>query len=271
MNVILIIIAAAAVLYLLAIMPRMVHRPDRTPFQGILYAHRGLHNNETAPENSMKAFSMAVDAGYGIELDVQLTKDKIPVVFHDFTLNRVCGVPGKVAEYTYEELQNLSLCSSGEKIPSFEDFLKLVQGRVPLIVELKIEWMDYSVCSAADKLLSNYSGVYCIESFHPLALLWYRRHRNGVMRGQLSDAFLREADKRGLLYFLLQHMLFNFVTKPDFIAYNHKYYRSLSRQICHKVYRSLTVAWTIRNQQELDAGAKEFDLFIFEGFLPDRS
>lgn len=265
------IVAIVIVLYLLAIMPRMTHKPDKIPFWGVLYAHRGLHDNESdAPENSMKAFEKAVEAGYGIELDVQLSKDKVPVVFHDFTLERVCGVKGKIYDYTYEELQQFRLCKSEEKIPRFEDFLKMVDGRTPLIVEYKMEWMDASVCPLADEILRKYRGIYCIESFNPLALLWYRKHHSEVMRGQLSDAFLQEEGMKGLLYFALEHMLLNFATKPDFIAYNHKYYWTLSRQICRKLYRNLAVAWTIRSQGELEARRKDFDLFIFDSFIPEK-
>lgn len=271
MEVILMIIAAAIVLYLLAIMPRMLHKPDKTPFQGVLYAHRGLHDNGgDAPENSMKAFEKALLNGYGIELDVQLTKDGIPIVFHDFTLQRVCGKEGKVCDYTYDELSVFSLYRSGEKIPKLEEVLKLVNGSVPLIVELKAEWTDISVCPAADGILRGYKGVYCIESFNPLALIWYKRNRNEVMRGQLSDAFLQEEGLKGFLYFTLEHMLLNFITKPDFIAYNHKYYWTLSRQICKKLYRNLAVAWTIKSQKELEARKKDFDLFIFDSFIPER-
>ncbi len=269
-----VILAAAAVmviLYLLAIMPRMVHRPDRKPFQGVFYAHRGLHDNGgDAPENSMKAFCRAVEEGYGIELDVQLSKDNVPVIFHDFTLERICGVKGKVCDYTYEELQRFRLCRSEEKIPRLEDFLRMVDGKVPFILEYKVEWTDVSVCPLADRMLQGYRGVYCMESFNPLALLWYRKNRNHVMRGQLSDAFFREEGLKGLLYFVLEHMLLNFATKPDFIAYNHKYYWTLSRQICKKLYRGLAVAWTIKSQKELDARRKDFDLFIFDSFIPAK-
>lgn len=272
MTVIFIIIAVLAVLYVLALMPRMWHKPDKAPFQGVLYAHRGLHDNSgDAPENSMKAFEKAVEGGYGIELDVQLSKDKIPVIFHDFTLKRVCGKEGKVCDYTYEELRAFSLYGTEERIPKLEDFLKMVDGRVPLIVELKVEWTDISVCPLADGILSGYGGAYCIESFNPLALVWYRKNRNRVMRGQLSDAFLQEEGMKGLLYFVLEHMLLNFITKPDFIAYNHKYYWTLSRQICKKLYRNLAVAWTIKSQKELDARRKDFDLFIFDSFIPARN
>ncbi|MDE6063272.1 MAG: glycerophosphodiester phosphodiesterase, partial [Lachnospiraceae bacterium] len=110
------IILAVSVLYLLMIMPRMLHRPDSAPFAGVLYAHRGLHDNTSeAPENSMAAFQKAVDAGFGIELDVQLSFDKVPVVFHDFSLARACGAEGKVADYTYEELQQFTLFDSDQR------------------------------------------------------------------------------------------------------------------------------------------------------------
>lgn len=265
------VIIALVVLYLLLIMPRMFNRPDRTPFEGVLYAHRGLHNNASdAPENSMAAFQKAVEAGFGIELDVQLTKDKIPVVFHDFTLRRVCGVDGKVADYTFEELQQFSLCGSAQKIPKFEDFLKLVDGRVPLIIEYKIPGGLTEVCPIADRLLTDYKGLYCIESFNPLGVLWYRRNRKEIMRGQLADNFIKsgETEFSGLLYFALHNLLFNFLTKPDFIAYNHHRYKDLSRQICRYLYGCLAVAWTIKSREELAERRADFDLFIFDSFIP---
>lgn len=265
------ILAVLAALYLLMIMPRMFRRPNRAPFKGVLYAHRGLHDNASdAPENSMAAFKKAVDAGFGIELDVQLSKDKVPVVFHDFTLKRICGVEGKVADYTYEELQQFSLCESKEKIPRFEDFLKLVDGKVPLIVEYKIPGTRTDVCPIADKLLQEYKGVYCIESFNPLGVLWYKQNRKTVMRGQLSENFLKsgESEYPKVLYFALHHLLFNFLTKPDFIAYNHHAYKDTSRRLCRYLYGGLAVAWTIKSKEELVARTKDFDLFIFDSFVP---
>lgn len=264
-------VLALAFIYLMMIMPRMTGRPDAAPFRKWLYAHRGLHDNASdAPENSMLAFRKAVEAGFGIELDVQMTKDGVPVVFHDYTLKRVCGVEGKVYQRTYEELQQLSLYGTDQKIPRFEDVLKLVDGRVPLIVELKIESTDVSVCPAADKLLSEYEGMYCIESFNPLGVFWYRRNRRKVVRGQLADAFHKVGEYKGPLYFLLQNLLFNWLGKPDFIAYNHKYPGMLSRSLCRRLYRSTAAAWTIKSQEELDEAEKHFDIYIFDSFLPKR-
>lgn len=264
-------ILIGVVIYLLMIMPRMVHKADPTPFQKALYAHRGLHNNLTdAPENSMKAFQKAVKNGYGIEMDIQLSKDNIPVVFHDFTLERVCGVKGKVSDYTYEQLQQFLLCHSRERIPRLTDVLKLVDGKVPLIIEFKIERFDLALCKAADKILREYKGLYCMESFNPLGVFWYRRNHKEIMRGQLSDAFHREGIYKGPLYFVLENLLFNFLTQPDFIAFNHKYPRMLSRRIVHRLYGNTAAAWTIKNQQELEKAKRYFDIFIFDSFIPDH-
>lgn len=261
--------SALFLLYLLLIMPRIFKKPNRKPYMGVLYAHRGLHDNKTgAPENSMTAFQKAVDAGYGIELDVQLTKDGIPVIFHDFTLERMCGVSGKIDAMTYEQLQKLSLVQTNEKIPTLKEFLDMVAGRVPLIVELKIEWTNLSLCPVVQKMLTEYQGVYCIESFNPLALLWYRRHHKDVMRGQLSTNFRHDGNYKNVLYFLLTHLLTNWATSPDFIAYNCQFKEEPGRRICRKLYKNLSVAWTVKSQKQLESLKKDFDLFIFDSFIP---
>ena len=263
------IVVTAALLYLLLIMPRMIHKADKTPFMGVLYAHRGLYDNASdAPENSVAAFRKAVEGGFGIEFDVQLSKDKVPVVFHDFTLKRMCGMDGKVCDYTYEELSQFPLCDSKERIPRLEEVLKLIDGHVPLIIEYKIEWMEAHVCRVADEILQNYQGAYCIESFNPLGLLWYRKNRPVIMRGQLADAFYTRKEYKGVLYLLLQNLLLNFLTKPDFVAYNHKEAKRLSRRLCRNLYRNTSVAWTIKSEEELAKAGKEFDLFIFDSFIP---
>lgn len=268
--IILICCAALLSLYLFMIMPRILGRPKRKPFLGVYYAHRGLHDNRTsAPENSMPAFRKAVEAGYGIELDVQLTKDGIPVIFHDFTLERICGVSGRPGEFTYEELRKLNLLQTEEKIPSLQEFLEMVDGQVPLIVELKIEWTDLSLCPAVQKMLSGYRGVYCIESFNPLVLLWYRRHHKEVMRGQLSTNFRHDGNYKNLFHFFLTHLLMNWVTRPDFIAYNCRFKEEPGRRICRKLYKNLAVAWTVKNQKQLESLKKDFDLFIFDSFIPE--
>lgn len=269
LYVILIVAAVLIVLYLLAIMPRMIGRPSYEPFKGVHYAHRGLHDNAgEAPENSLAAFKKAVLTGFGIELDVQLSKDGVPVVMHDFTLERMCKREGKVCDYSWEELKTFRLLESEETIPCLEDVLKLIDGKVPLIVELKVEWMDLSVCPVVDAMLQNYKGVYCIESFNPMALAWYRRYHNDVMRGQLSSDFIKEKDGKGLLYVLLGNLMLNWVTKPDFIAYDRRHEKKLSRRLCRSLYGNLAVAWTVKSEEELEQAKKDYDLIIFDSFFP---
>lgn len=273
-KIVLIAAAVLAALFFLAVMPRMGHRRARGAFRGFYYAHRGLWDQGTeAPENSIEAFRRAAGAGYGIEMDVQITKDGVPVVFHDFTLERMCGKEGKVCDYTWQELKNLRLGNSRERIPLFSQALKTVGGAVPLIVEIKVEWTDLRICPAADDLLRGYQGLYCVESFNPLVLLWYRRNHGEVVRGQLSDGFVKESGIRGswhilILNFLLQNLLFNWLTKPDFVAYNHKYAEIPARRICRRLYGNMAAAWTIKSQEELERAGRQFDLFIFDSFLP---
>ena len=108
-----------------------------------------------------------------------------------------------------------------------------------------------------------------MESFNPLAVFWYRRHHKEVVRGQLAEAFLRTGEFKGPLYFILQNLLLNFLTKPDFVAYNHKHANVLSRKICHGLYGNMAAAWTIKSQKELEEAKKHFDVFIFDSFIPD--
>ena len=268
-KIILVCVAVLAVLYMLAIMPRIFNRPDTTLFKKRYFAHRGLHDDASdAPENSMAAFRKAVEAGLGMELDVQVTKDGVPVVFHDFKLERICGAPGKIADSTYEELQAYTLCDSKERIPRFSELLEMVDGQVPLIVEIKAETANVSCCGIIDSLLRAYRGPYCIESFNPMVLWWFRRNHGDVVRGQLSSNFRREGEYWNILYFAMTHLLFNFLTKPDFIAYNHKFSEEPGRRICRRLYRHPAAAWTIRSQQDLEALKGEYDVFIFDSFLP---
>lgn len=265
MLVIMIVLAVLAILYLFLVAPRM-NSPDRSGFMGVHYAHRGLFDNKTdAPENSLKAIRKAVEAGYGIEFDIQLSKDNIPVIFHDASLKRMCGVDGNIWDYTLEELQKMKLADSNETIPTLEQVLQAVRGRVPLIIEYKMDRMDTKVCERGNAILEKYEGLYCIESFHPLAVKWYRDHRPDVIRGQLSQDFSKTS-RRGVQYWFLTHLLLNFLSRPDFIAYNHKHAHQLSRRLCAML-GALSVAWTIKNREQYEESKTDFDLFIFESFI----
>lgn len=270
-KMILMLICLSAAFGIFLVAPRMFCRADRTPFLNMRwYAHRGLFDNcGSAPENSVAAFRKAVAAGYGIELDVQLSKDHRPVVFHDATLERMCGVKGNVWDFTFAELRQFRLGKSAEKIPAFEEVLETAAGKVPLIVEYKLDRPSVEVCRRCNAILKNYSGAYCIESFHPKALLWYRRHRPDVVRGQLSDEF---QDKNYTLSEkaackILTCLLTNVATRPDFIAYNHRYESNPSRRLCRTL-GAMSAAYTIKSREQYEKVKDAFDVFIFDGWLP---
>jgi glycerophosphoryl diester phosphodiesterase len=257
----------ASFLYLGTITPRLFHRPPR--MSRSFYAHRGLHDVDAGiPENTMTAMKRAIEHGYGIELDVQLTKDEKVVVFHDFNLKRVCGVDIEVDALTYEELQQYPVSGTQERIPLFSEVLNLVDGRVPLIVELKMKTLTSPICEKADEILESYKGEYCIESFHPKALWWYRMNRPQVCRGQLSMNF-RKDHLEGSFYGLHQHLIANFLVKPDFIAYDCRSKKEISLFLCRNLFGCPAYAWTVKSEQELGECRDYFDCFIFEGFLPE--
>ena len=265
MQIIISSIIMVIIIYLILIMPSMKKIDITNNLKKYNYAHRGYHNkNNKVPENSLKAFELAVKNGYGMELDVQLTKDLQVVVFHDETTDRMCNTKGNVRDYTYEQLREFNLLDSNEKIPLFKDVLELVNGKTPIIIEFKI-YEDYKkVCSKVDKILESYNGDYCIESFNPMVLVWYKQNKPQIMRGQLSANL--KCDNFNLLYKMVQYLFFNIITKPHFIAYDYRDKSNLSGKICRYLYKNLSVAWTIKTDKDLKDNLGDFDLFIFEGF-----
>lgn len=256
-----------AVGYLGALMPGRKREGKTRPVK--YYAHRGLYNNSgSAPENTMAAFNRAVKAGYGIELDVQLTKDGKVVVTHDFHLRRNCGVEGDVDQFTYQELQQFPVFHSEERIPLLEDVLKRIDGKVPLLVELKYK-EGSRICEKTSQLLDEYKGAYVIESFHPQVLLWYKKHSPQVVRGQLSMNYQKIQGWFKPQYLLMRGLLLNFLTRPDFIAYDCRNGYSLSLQICRHLYGCPVYGWTVKSKSQLRKVKKYFDGFIFEDFRPE--
>ncbi len=261
------VLGGLALLYLFLIAPRMFNKPDMSVLDGYHYAHRGLFDNESAaPENSMAAFQAAIEASYGIELDVQLSADGVPMVFHDADLERMCGVSGKIWEYTCAELQTMKLMGTEETIPTFAEVLALIDGKVPVIVEYKMDKVDAAVCAAGQALLAEYDGAYCIQCFHPLALMWYKKNAPEVIRGQLSQKFWEKEEYNGkALYALLSYMIENVATRPDYIAYKFDDADNLSFRLCRAMGAG-TAGWTLRSYEDYEVAKEDFDLFIFDSF-----
>lgn len=238
-------------------------------FSGVKVAHRGLHNKPRIPENSMPAFAEAVAKGYGIELDLHLLADGGLAVFHDNTLDRTTGVKGKIKELTTDELKKYKLEGTDWSIPTFKEVLQLVDGQVPLIIELKTEGNSAALCKATLAALEGYDGEYCIESFDPRPLLWLKKNRPEITRGQLSQNFFKESFGLKLpLQLILTALLFNFITKPDFIAYKFSQRKNLFNQISIRLWKLQPVAWTITSKEDCDTAEKEGCIPIFEQFEP---
>ena len=253
--------AAAVGLPLFMLAPGRSTRRQRAPFSGMNFAHRGLHSRDKSiPENSLPAFSAAAREGYGMELDVQLTRDGKVVVFHDDTLDRVCGVPGRVADFSYDALRRLRLCGTENTIPLLSEVLSTVRGRTPLIVELKTGRRNRELCEKTYALLSNYRGEVCVESFNPFIVGWFRFHARDLLRGQLaSPAEGRDGSVDALRAFLLRHCLMNFISRPQFIAYKIGP-RPLSVRLS-ELLGAMRVGWTShepRNEKGRDAVIFEF-------------
>lgn len=261
-HIVLAIIIFICLLYLWLIVPRLFSRPDITFLKRYHYAHRGFHN-ESVPENSMTAFALAKKNDYGIELDVRLSKDGVAVVFHDETLTRMCGTPGKVSDYTLSELKSFLLLNSEETIPTLSEVLTLINGEVPLLIELKANKDATALCEAVNRCTLEYSGKYCIQSFYPEVLRWYRINRPDIARGQLSERF---GGKKLFSHAALSALLTNCYTRPDFISYNCKHPHTLSRIICRRVFHTPSIAWTVRSVKEFMNIKNTFDSYIFEDF-----
>lgn len=239
-------------------------------FTSVRYAHRGLHG-DGAPENSLTAFGRACDRGYGIELDVRLSKSGELVVFHDETLSRVCGIDGKVSDFTAEELSKIPLSDSSDTVPTLREVLALVGGRVPLLIELKRGHGEGSVAKRFLEEIKDYSGEYIVESFNPFELRTVRRARPDLFLGMLSARYTKDEKYRGKpLFRMLERLRLNFLVRPDFIAYDYKDWNVTALRAVKKIFNPPFFAWTVKSEEdEAFARLHGFDTVIFEQYTPD--
>lgn len=249
------------------------NNPKWERLRNFRYAHRGFHDKPRIPENSMTAFRRAAEHGFGAELDVHLTKDKRLAVIHDSSLRRVCNTEGTVEELTAEELGRLRLEGTDEKIPFLEDVLPIFHGRTPLVVEIKPSNGNWAELTAKTvECLDRFQVNYCVESFDPHCLLWLRKNRPEIVRGQLTQNFLADPSGLGLKNrFLLTALFYNVRTRPDFIANKFKDRKNPSCWLCCHCWGVQGVYWTIRSKSDLERAEREQYLVIFEKFDPEES
>lgn len=236
-----------------------------------LYSHRGLHTTAGAPENSLAAFTASIDAGYGIELDVQTASDGTPMVFHDFSLERLTVAKGSLAAQSASVLSRLKLGNSNETIPTLAATLELVDGRAPLLIEIKspprARIGPLEACIAG--LLEGYQGRFAVQSFNPDSMAWFVDNAPGFVRGQIAANFISRPDPsmwwaRRLVWSKLWSCQ---LSRPHFVSYH---VLALPCPATRRV-RAQGVpllCWTVRTAAQRARAELYADSYIFEGFLP---
>lgn len=241
--------------------------PARRPSAAFLlekpFAHRGLHGGRVV-ENSLEAFDRAMAAGHGIELDVQLTADGDAVVFHDATLDRLCGRPIRVDACTRADLAQIALTGTQETIHSLHDVLRHIDGRVPVLIEVKTPQKHMGfLCQAVRHALEGYVGPVAVMAFHPEIVRWFRVQAPYIVRGLVvSDEKYKRMRFAALKRWVAQ-ALSMMRAHPDFLAYDIKSLPSpLSRNV-----RQLglpLLSWTVRSPEERARALDCADQIIYE-------
>lgn len=222
------------------------------------FAHRGLHGHGRI-ENSRAAFQAAVEAGHGIECDVQASRDGEVFVFHDYALDRLTDAFGAVADRPARELQAIALSGTAETLPRLDEMLALIAGRVPLLIEVKTKTRKVaSFCLAIRHALDTYSGPVAVMSFNPEVSRWFALHAPRIVRGLV----ITEENKRGLRGRIERHMSL-WRGRPDFLAYD---IRDLPSQFASAQRKRgiKLLTWTVRTPAQQETALRHADQIIHE-------
>ncbi len=222
-----------------------------------LIAHRGVFNNKDIPENSIPAFSKAIEKNYIIELDVHLTQDNKVIVMHDDDINRMTNGQGMIKNQTLEQLKMVKLKNTQEKIPLLTEVLDLVDGRVPLIIELKYDRKAGELEEKLAEILDNYKGKFAVKSFNPLSIKWFKKNKPEYIRGLLIDENYRNVFEK-----IAAKTLYIAICRPDFISCSYNLYND--KRIIRLKKKKFIMAWTIRDKKNLEIYKNRFDNLICE-------
>lgn len=228
-------------------------------------AHRGLHS-KTVPENSLTAFQKAVEGRFPIELDCHMIKTGEVVVFHDDNLKRMCGIDKEIANCTFTEIREMFLKHTRERIPLLSEVLAVINGKVPLLIELKFDQPTGKLEAAVIDLLKNYKGKYAVQSFNPLSLNWLKKHAPEIPRGQLGSDFKNCQEVSGIMKPAIKNLWLSPINKPDFISYD---IRALPNKKVEKL-RALgtpVLGWTVSKIAQSQEALQFCDNIICEEIL----
>ncbi|MBX7536396.1 hypothetical protein K3175_12080 [Qipengyuania sp. GH1] len=249
---------------MLSLFDRLVVRPPDPARVGWLrdwtYAHRGLHS-AGVPENSLAGFALAVERGLGVECDIQRSRDGQAMLVHDWELDRLTGVRGPLSAHSAEELAQIAFLDSEHKLARLDDLLALVEGKVPILIEVKSR-RGYDVkrsCRAVAKALEQYAGPHAVMSFDPRVCIWFAKHSPQTVRGLV----MRE-DEVGMTQKAWQRHLALWVARPEFIAYH---VAALPNPMVASLRaRGMPVlTWTVDSPERREQGAAHADALIAEG------
>lgn len=225
-------------------------------------AHRGLWGEDIV-ENSISAYKNACDKGYPIEIDVYLTLDGELVSFHDQNLKRMTGIDQIITQKTLAEIKQLSLLNTQEKIPTLKEVLQVCEGKSPLLIEIKNQKNGELCIKKLVEMLKEYKGEFAVQSFNPFYIRKIKKLAPEFIRGILGTN-KKESDK-WIENFILKHMPFNFLIKPDFISYKYTALPLKKRKVKNKK----VLAWTVTSQEIADKIKPYNDNIIFENFIPN--
>ncbi len=213
---------------------------------GKTIAHRGIFNNIDIPENSLLAFQKAITLNIPIELDIQLTKDNIIVVFHDKNLYRMTGINKNINKCTYQELKQYKLLNTNECIPTLTEVLKLVNHKILMIIEIKSTNRIKTICNLFFKEMKNYTNKeYIIQSFNPLIVRYLnKKHPNYITGYLISNKYPNTIEK----YLLSKKAIISY-SKAQFLSINKKLLPK--KQFQKYLYSIPILVWTIKNKNEM--------------------
>ncbi|MFD2239017.1 glycerophosphodiester phosphodiesterase [Aureimonas populi] len=225
-------------------------------------AHRGLHDEAKGiHENSISAFRAAIDAGYAIECDVRLSADGVPVVFHDDALSRMTGTGGRVIERTARELGALQLKGGGDHVPRLSELLDLVDGQVPLVVELKgtSPEEDAGFAGALEPLVEAYRGPLALMSFDSWLIEQATAFSDRVPVGLTAEGTREDnfSQHRRLLD-----------GRCSFVSYNLHHLPNPFVEWVRQETRLPVISWTVRSPSDAERSELHADQITFEGFIP---
>jgi len=235
-------------------------------------AHRGLHDGASAIENTTSAFQAAIDGGYGIETDVQITSDGEAMVHHDFALGRLTLGSRQLAAMTAAGLKEVPFKATSDRMMTLGELCAFVAGRVPLLIELKSRFDgDMRLTERTAGVLNGYSGPVALQSFDPALLERLREIAPDLPRGIVAERHYKHSEwhdlsasqKRSLAFLL--HVP---KSRPHFVAYHVKDLPSLGPWIARQVLRLPLLTWTVRSEDDRERARSRADQMIFEGFRP---